>query len=137
MFGRLKLPPTVLYIIPKRVVLRAKSLGSFRKKSLRDREVSASNFYVGFLEHCVGRRKRGGAYIVCVNAKLFSEERPHGRGTVSGIAPYRHLGGDGIACQAYANDCQRHCKVVADIPDVLLSIQQFGQVGNTVVANEL
>ena len=66
--------------------------------------------------------KGGYPYIVCVYAKFFSEERPHSRGTVSGIAAYRHLGSDGITRQAYANDCQRHCKVVANIPDILLGV---------------
>ena len=52
--GRLKLPPTVLYIISKRVPLNVKSLGSFKKKSLREREVSASNFCIELLENWVG-----------------------------------------------------------------------------------
>ena len=55
--GRLKLPPTVLNIISKRVPLKVKSLGSSRKKSLRDREVSASNFCVQSLENWMGRER--------------------------------------------------------------------------------
>lgn len=74
---------------------------------------------------------------MCINAKFLSKERPHSRGTVGGIAAYRHLGGDGITRQTYTDNCQRHCKVVADIPDILLSIQQLCQVGDTIVANEL
>ncbi len=67
MFGRLNWPPTVVYNISKRVVLMAKSLGFWRKKSLREREVSASNFCEGV--RSVGRgRRRDVTYVVCVNA---------------------------------------------------------------------
>ena len=45
----------------------------------------------------MGRRRKDMAYIVRVNAKFLSECRPHGRGTVSGIAADGHLRGDGIA----------------------------------------
>ena len=73
---------------------------------LLEEEIAAGQGGVGFeflrglVRTLVGRvgERRVGAYIVCVNAKLFSKDRPHGRCTVSGIAPYRHLGGDGIAC---------------------------------------
>ncbi len=84
----------------------AKSLGFCKKKSLREREVSASNFYEDVRPWSCGRRGDV-THVVCVNAKFFSDYRPQywcRGGTVSGVAANGHLCGDGIARQAYAND---------------------------------
>ena len=85
----------------------AKSFGFCRKKSLRERDVSASNFYEGVRPSSCGRRGDM-IHVVCVDAQFFSNYIPQywwiRDGTASGVAANGHLCGEGIARQAYAND---------------------------------
>ena len=80
---------------------------------------------------------QGGTYIVSIDTKLLSKQVPSSSSTWSCITANRHLCSNGIAREPNADDCECHGEIVSNIPSVLLGIQHFIQIGNTIMTNEL